>query len=345
MGRAYGDPALDALLLPFADGGLPRVPGALFLRARAGAALQPADWPGLHCEQGWKPAADALARSGFDVQATAGDSRHPLVLVLPPRQRDEARALIGEAFARAAPGGTVIAAMANDAGAKSGETDFARIAGAPSVRSKHKCRVFWASADVADTALIAQWRSLDAPRAIGASGVVSRPGVFAWDRVDAASALLAAHLPADLAGRVADLGAGWGFLAMEVLRRCGAVTAIDLYEAEVRALELARHNLGAFDGRAALGFHWHDVATGVPGTYDAVVSNPPFHGLDGRDQPALGRAFIASAASALRPGGRLLMVANRHLPYEQALTEAFAEVRTLAQDGGFKIVEARKAGR
>ncbi len=42
---------------------------------------------------------------------------------------------------------------------------------------------------------------------------LSRPGVFAWDRIDPASALLAEHLPADLAGRAADLGAGYGFVA------------------------------------------------------------------------------------------------------------------------------------
>jgi 16S rRNA (guanine1207-N2)-methyltransferase len=34
------------------------------------------------------------------------------------------------------------------------------------------------------------------------------------------------------------------------------------------------------------------------------------------------------------------MVANRHLPYEAELAGQFASVRTVAQDHGFKVVEA-----
>ena len=355
---SHGDPALDALLLPFADGSLAREPGALFLRARAGAALSPRDWPGLACETAFRPDANALERAGFSLvpaspidDGEAGDGSRadgaaPLVLLLPPRQREEARALFAEALARAAPGAAVVASVANDAGAKSAEADFARIAGPLVTRSKHKCRVFWARAGQpgGDAALAAQWRVLDAPRAIAGGRFLSRPGVFAWDRIDAASALLARHLPADLRGRAADLGAGYGYLAAELMERSPGIVALDAYEADARALEMARRNLAGFAPRVALGFHWHDVAAGIPGGYDVVVSNPPFHAPDGRERPDIGRAFIAAAAQSLRPGGRLWLVANRHLPYEQALGSGFGEARLVAQEGGFKVVEAVKAG-
>jgi 16S rRNA (guanine1207-N2)-methyltransferase len=167
--------------------------------------------------------------------------------------------------------------------------------------------------------------------------------VFAWDRIDAASALLAEHLPGDLRGQVADLGAGWGYLAMQVLAHCPGVTALDLYEADARALELARVNLQAQATRVPLGFHWHDVASGLPRRYEAIVSNPPFHALGGDPRPDLGRAFIAAAAAALQPGGRLWLVANRHLPYEAVLDASFGEVRTVAQRDGFKVIEALRA--
>ena len=354
---SHGDPALDALMLPFADGTLARAPGALFMRARTGAALAAADWPGLACETAFRPDAEALQRAGcllrdgLDDPAGAGVAgsgddagRWPLVLLLPPRQRDEARALYARALERAAPGALVVASVANDAGARSAEADFARIAGPVSSRSKHKCRVFWARAGQpgADPALAAQWRSLDAPRPVAGGRFLSRPGVFAWDRIDAASALLARHLPTDLRGRAADLGAGYGYLAAELLERNPGIDALDAFEADARALALARHNLAGFAPRVALGFHWHDVAAGLPGAYDVVVTNPPFHAPDGRERPDLGRAFIAAAAQSLRPGGRLWLVANRHLPYEDALGAGFGQVRLVAQEGGFKVVEAVK---
>jgi 16S rRNA (guanine1207-N2)-methyltransferase len=93
-----------------------------------------------------------------------------------------------------------------------------------------------------------------------------------------------------------------------------------------------------------VGFHWHDVTTGLPQAYDVIVSNPPFH--QGRaDEPWLGLAFIAAAAAALRPGGSLWLVANRHLPYEAALSSGFAHVRTVREDAGFKVIEAVKESR
>ncbi len=349
MMSSHGDPALDALMLPFADGTLAREPGALFLRARKGAALAAGDWPGLDCETAFRPDAAALERAGIAVasesMAVDGEAGRPLVLLLPPRQRDEARALFAEALSRAAPGALVVASVANDAGAKSAEADFARIAGPVNTRSKHKCRVFWARAGQpgGDPALAAQWRGLDAPRPVAGGRFLSRPGVFAWDRIDLASALLARHLPTDLRGRAADLGAGYGYLAAELLERSPGIAALDAFEADARALALARHNLAGFAQRVALGFHWHDVTAGIPGGYDVVVTNPPFHAPDGRERPDIGRAFIAAAAQALRPGGRLWLVANRHLPYEQALGAGFGEARLVAQESGFKVVEAIKA--
>lgn len=85
------------------------------------------------------------------------------------------------------------------------------------------------------------------------------------------------------------------------------------------------------------------MAAGLPRRYDFIVTNPPFHAQGRADRPDLGRAFLDSAADALAPGGRLWLVANRHLPYEAVLGARFASVRTVAQAEGFKVMEARQA--
>jgi 16S rRNA (guanine1207-N2)-methyltransferase len=44
----------------------------------------------------------------------------------------------------------------------------------------------------------------------------------------------------------------------------------------------------------------------------------------------------------LRKGGVCWLVANRHLPYEAPLADAFAQVEVRADAGGYKVFEARK---
>ncbi len=340
--------ALETLMLPFQGGVLDFGRDVLFLGAKAGACL-PSDAREWICEQGFRPEADALQRAGLTSSPELADASYARVLLLLPRQRDRSRALLARGLANLAPDGVLVASLANNEGARSAEADLSQLAGGVHSLSKHKCRVFWVRAQDAmiDRDLQATWLALDTPRPIADGRFLSRPGLFAWDRIDDASAMLAANLPNDLRGGGADLGAGFGFLASKVLQRCPGVAALDLYEADHGALDLARQNLDRADHanpRAEVGFHWHDVSGGLPGRYDFIITNPPFH--QGRaDLPELGRAFIAAAATALLPGGRLWLVANRHLPYEAELASGFAKVRVVEMRDGFKVIEAVKANR
>jgi 16S rRNA (guanine1207-N2)-methyltransferase len=341
MSRALADPAAEVLGLPFAEDQLPRPARALFLRARAASWLRELG-DGLICTQSFRPHALALQAAGLKLgDAPAG--RFPCVLLLPPRQREESRALLAQALDHLEPGGRLLLAQAKDEGARSAQADLQALAGPVQVLSKHHCRVCWSEPFDPSAAcpLQAGWRTLDAPRRVADGRYLSRPGVFAWDRIDPASALLAECFTPELAGRAADLGCGWGYLSDQLLSRCPDITALDGFEAERRALELALENLAPHASRVALGLHWRDVREGLPAVYDLIISNPPFH--QGRAaEPALGQAFIAAAADALRPGGRLLLVANAHLPYEAGLRARFATVRVLRVERGFKVFEARR---
>ncbi|KJV33859.1 16S rRNA methyltransferase [Luteibacter yeojuensis] len=358
------DAALDALFVPFDAGELtfPAQGGVLVLRAREGIALREHIRPGWLLQQSFAPATNALARHHYATIDDLGDAEdggavgarlramgHPetfeFVLVLPTRQREETRALFARAMALVSPTGVVVASVPNAEGAKTAEADLVALAGGVAQLSKHKCRVFWTRPGVApDAALWRAWLAFDAPLPIDEGRYTSRRGLFAWDRIDTASKLLIGVLPDDLHGHVADLGAGFGYLACEALARNPGITGVDLFEAEGRAIEPARLNLAAAVARTgrdiATRVEWHDVTLGVDGRYDAIVSNPPFH--QGRaDDPTLGRAFITTAARALVPRGRFWMVANRHLAYEATLAACFGQVRTVVERDGFKVIEAK----
>ena len=340
MPNNSNDPVLDTLLLPLEEGAIdwPASGPALFLHARTGDALDNISRDKLVCEQSFKPAHDALIRAGFAMRNDSAPSE--LTLVLPPRQREESRALLARAILQTAQGGIVMAAVSNNEGAKTVEGDLKALAGNISSQSKNKCRVFWATVDSArnDQALIAEWAGLDAPRQIEDDRYMSRPGLFAWDHLDAGSKLLVDHLPTNLKGKVADLGAGFGYLSDEVLTKNPAIAHLDVVEAESRAMDMAKLNLAGYGERVA--FHWLDAAKTLPDTYDAIISNPPFHVADRADRHDVGKAFITSAAQSLISGGQLWIVANRHLPYEETLEACFKHVSVVAQNNFYKVFKA-----
>ncbi len=311
----------------------------LFLRARFFAELQRN--PALVCVQNFKPWADTLQANGFQVQPQLplDEAKFQRILLLPARQRLENRALLAHAVLSLAVDGILITAQQNTEGAKSLQSDCEALLGQVRFESKAKCRVIWAGAGAINVELAQAWRLLDVVQPIAEAEFLSRPGVFAWDRIDVGSDLLAQHLPKNLAGQGADLGCGYGFLAARALQCNPAITQMQCFEADYRALQLAASNLARFGARASA-FHWHDVTQGLgQADFDFILSNPPFH-IGRADAPDLGLRFIASASAALRAGGRFLMVANQHLGYEAAFKQKFSAVHTLVQDRGFKVLEA-----
>lgn len=205
-----------------------------------------------------------------------------------------------------------------------------RLGDLPTLAKDHG-RIFWM--EPGDR--FADWIAPEPTR--GPHGFYTTAGVFSEGGIDKGSAALVALLPDKLPARIADLGAGWGFLSDAILKRDG-VKSLDLIEAEALSLDCARLNIT--DPRAS--FHWADAATFKGGKgYDAIIMNPPFHAGRASD-PGLGRTFIQSARRLLAPHGKLWMVANRHLPYEATLRECFRNVDELGGNGAFKVVLATR---
>ena len=270
---------------------------------------------------------DFFQGCGYSTRAEPAENYAGAVVFL-PRAKVLARHLISVAMAVTDGGPVVVDGQKTDGIESTLKAAKAMGGAVHGVNSKNHGKVF-----TLEGGDFSSWASGEAVKTAG--GYWTAPGVFSADGIDPGSAALAAALPDNLAGKVADLGAGWGFLSEHILKR-SKVTECHLIEAEHLALECARKNIP--DPRAR--FHWADaIGFQAEFQFDHIVTNPPFH-TSRAANPDLGRGFITAASHLLRPGGTLWLVANRHLPYEQTLLAEFKDVKQVGATSAFKVFQA-----
>ena len=321
-------PAAKALVLPFERQNL-ALPTSehrwLFLNAHP--LENPAQWVnGIVCEQGFRPLFNVLKTAGYDVYPEV-DARPPFAgaLVLTSRFKEINKQMVARAVQAVVPDAPILIAGEKTSGIAS----LGKWVGlqTPSLDRTSKFH-----------AQVLRFSAHDAPGFQEVLNAVdSNTGVFGSGKIDAGSALLASTFDEKIKGDVADFCAGTGYLTTQLLEK-SLPEKIDLYEAEFRALELARQVLSATG--TPMDFHWLDLGREpVVGRYDWIVMNPPFHA--GREAaPSIGQSMIRAARKALRPGGRLRLVANRQLPYENTLKEVFGGFREIVAADGFKVLQA-----
>lgn len=322
----------NTLTLPFEQGllDLPASQG-VFFNARP---LQSSgiDWPKLlTCEQGHRGDYLSLERAGYQVAPTLKTDGFCCAMVLCGKHKRLNEANLARACAATREGDVIVVAGDKTAGIAPLRKYAGKFANIDGHLSKHHAVVFWFRNP--GNCALQETLSHNGPE-----GFRTAPGMFSSDNIDAGSRLLASHLDKRIGGNVADFGAGWGYLSRTVLEQCGTLHHLDLYEVDWASLEAAKHNITS--DKVRLGFHWHDLLREpVSRTYDWIIMNPPFHS-DRPAEPAIGQTFIKVASNTLRKGGRLLMVANRNLPYEKELAAGFRSHQRLDEAQGFKIVEA-----
>lgn len=329
----------DTLFHPFESGALaaPADGRFLFLGAEPGYRLPEGFGAELHLVQGLRPHFRVLEAAGRNVSPTPEGSGYDGALVLAGRHRGQNEDWIAEAVERVVPGGLILVAGSNDDGIGSLRKRMAKLGGIEDSLPKHHGVAFWLRRPDEAASLVAALRQKPT---LVEGRFATAPGMFSHDRIDAGSLLLAECLPETAKGAAADFGAGWGFLSVQLAERTEGLASIDLYEADFASLEAAKRNLAQASPRP--GFFWHDVVgEKVERKYDLIVMNPPFHSARAAE-PAMGQAFIKTASAALEPGGTLLMVANRGLPYDQTLKASFKDVQELRNEGGFRVIAARR---
>ncbi|WP_011583244.1 MULTISPECIES: class I SAM-dependent methyltransferase [Chelativorans] len=333
--------ALPTLLYPF-ERGILDLPGAgarlLVLGASAGLRL-PETAAEVDVVVDFRPDFLALEKAGFAVSAEVKRNGYDAALLLLGRNRRENEARLAEALRSVHPGGIILAAGMKKDGAQSLRKQVAERLPLENAISKFHGLAFWLrrperlEADVLSV--------LSGPAGITPEGYETAVGGFSEGLADPGSRFLIDNLPPDISGKVADFAAGWGFLSLRLVERF-SIMATDLYEAHLPSLESARRNLAEQAPGVNCRYFWHDLLNEpVPHRYDVILMNPPFH--RGRAaEPEIGRGMIGAAAKALNPGGRLFLVANRGLPYERIMENAFRQQGEIARDESYKVLWGRK---
>jgi len=179
--------------------------------------------------------------------------------------------------------------------------------------------------------------------------VLSKPGLFGWDRIDAGSALLASHLPALLAAQtlddkgttdtsasphtLVDLGCGYGYLSL-LAARCGNfhITATDNCAAALLACE-SNFRAHGINGETVAADAGHTLS----GPFDILLCNPPFH-QGFQNDSRLTDKFLAAARRLLHSRGCALFVVNSFVPLENLAAGIFSRVRVIENDRRFKVI-------
>jgi 16S rRNA (guanine1207-N2)-methyltransferase len=170
--------------------------------------------------------------------------------------------------------------------------------------------------------------------------VMSKPGLFGWDRVDPGSQLLIDTLPAFLENTkpnessLLDLGCGYGLLSLAASNwRFRSIVATDNNAAALAACA-ANFKSWRIEGEVLPS----DCAREIDTTFDIVLCNPPFHqGFE--TSRSLTESFLAETARHLRPNGRALFVVNQFIALERLAGTHFRHIRKLAVNKQFKVIE------
>ncbi|MFE1962241.1 methyltransferase [Streptomyces sp. NPDC059479] len=210
-----------------------------------------------------------------------------------------------------------------------------------------KARLIFCEPAAGRTRTASPWpHSYALPDGLGAvSGrtVVNHAGIFCAERLDIGTRFLLRHLPRRHGPEhVVDLGCGNGVVgtAAALENPAARVTFVDESFSAVASAEATfRKNV---DVAAPADFLLGDGLSDMPaGTVDLVLNNPPFHSHQATTDATAWRMFTGSRA-ALRPGGELWVVGNRHLGYHIKLRRLFGNCETVASDPKFVILRAVK---
>ena len=291
----------------------------------------------------WRWLSEAGAGARFDLVPQPAPAAN--VIAFLPREKERLKLLLHALASAMSAEAELWLAGENRGGIKSSPRHLQRhFDGVEKIDSARHCGLFRATRPLPDEPfeLDDYERAWTLERGELRIAIRSLPGVFAHGRLDPATAMLLEVLDEEKPrGKVLDFGCGAGVIGLSLLAsgRPLDTTLLDSYSL---ALESSRRSLAANGLQAEV--LASDGLGEVRGRYDWIVSNPAFHSGVESDYD-IARHFFAAAGDCLAENGKILLVCNRHLPYEGWLQAQFQRVGILREDRAFKVIAAGGAKR
>ncbi len=169
--------------------------------------------------------------------------------------------------------------------------------------------------------------------------VRSYPGVFSHGRLNEGSQLLLQTLRDDpvSATRVLDVGCGCGLLGTWMYV-ANPKTQISMVDTSARAL-LAASETAEANGLTSKSVRPSDVLSDANGTYDLILSNPPFHQGLNVDHSVL-VALLRTAPMVLAPGSVIRIVVNRFIACQSLMSKHLGNCRLVAENSKYEVCES-----
>ena len=262
------------------------------------------------------------------------------VILYFPKAKSEAQMLIHFALSGLTPDGRLWLVGDNKGGIKSAPNLIKKLGGkAQKIDGARHCSLL----EVADLSPLAQslgkfqladyWQQNHHVQDLT---LCSLPGVFSHGKLDVGTQVLLDHLP-KLTGKVLDFGCGCGVIGSRILQQNPKVQVS--FSDVSRLATLATEQTLSTNGLPFEQVFTSDGLSQVSGRYNHIVTNPPFHeGV--KTQYETTETLFRNAKRFLKPGGSLILVANRFLQYEPLLAKQFRQVTELVVEKGFKVLQA-----